>query len=113
MSKISATIRKRIIIISFMLIAVLALYAKEKTVFGTAKGFGGELTVSVTLDEQKIIAVKIEKHNETPGVGTHAIEALPAIIIEKNSTKVDVISGASYTSRAIIEAVNNAIESSM
>ena len=47
---------------------------------------------------------------ETPGIGSKALEELPAKIVEANSTEVDVIAGATYTSDAIIYAVNNALD---
>ncbi len=61
------------------------------------------------MDGDKITDVKIVGDGETPGVGTPAIEQLPAKIIEANSADVEVISGATITSNAIIEAVNNAL----
>ncbi|MGB4440078.1 MAG: FMN-binding protein, partial [Sedimentibacter sp.] len=56
--------------------------------------------------------VKVEAvgEKETQGVGSMAIEQLPAKIVEANSTEVDVIAGATYTSKAIIYAVNNALD---
>ena len=83
----------------------------EVTLTGTAEGFGGEVSVIVTMDGNKIIDVVPTGANETPGIGTNAIEQLPAKIIEANSTEVEVIAGATFTSDAIIEAVNNALAS--
>ena len=48
-------------------------------------------------------------HNETPGISDPAIEQLPAAIVEANSTDVDSVSGASVTSKAIKEAVQEAL----
>ncbi|WP_312811943.1 FMN-binding protein [Sedimentibacter sp.] len=81
----------------------------DSALTGTAKGFGGDVTVTLTMDGDKITDVKIVGDSETPGVGTPAIEQLPAKIIEANSADVEVISGATITSNAIIEAVNNAL----
>lgn len=81
------------------------------TLTGTAQGFGGEVSVTVTMDGDKIANVEATGANETQGIGTNAIEQLPAKIVEANSTEVDVIAGASITSKAIIEAVNSALES--
>ncbi len=77
---------------------------------GVGKGFGGELKVKVTKEGDKITAVEVVEHNETNGIGTPAIEQLPAKIVEANSTDVDVIAGATVTSEAIIYAVNNALD---
>lgn len=76
---------------------------------GTATGFGGEVSVVVKMEGDKIVEVIPTGANETPGIGTMAIEQLPAKIVEANSTEVEVISGATVTSNAIIEAVNSAL----
>ncbi len=75
----------------------------------SANGMGGELTVKVTVVDGTIKAVEVVSHKETDGIGTMAIETLPAQIVEKNSTEVDTVSGATITSNAIIEAVNDAL----
>ncbi len=78
---------------------------------GTAEGFGGEVSVTVTMDGDKIVNVEATGSNETQGIGSNAIEQLPAKIVEANSTEVDAIAGATITSKAIKEAVNSALES--
>jgi fumarate reductase flavoprotein subunit len=49
------------------------------------------------------------KQTETPGLGDRAIAALPPAIVNKQSADVDVLSGATVTSRAIINAVKDAL----
>ncbi|MEA5094531.1 MAG: FMN-binding protein [Sedimentibacter saalensis] len=83
--------------------------AAEGALTGTAKGFGGDVTVTVTVDGDDILTVEAVGADETPGIGSNAIEQLPAKIVEADSTEVEVISGATYTSKAIIEAVNAAL----
>ena len=61
------------------------------------------------MKEGNIIEVDILEHDETQGIGTKAIEEIPALIIEARSTEVDAVAGASMTSAAIKEAVNNAL----
>ncbi len=84
--------------------------AADGVLTGTAEGFGGDVTVTVVMDGDKIVSVEANGPDETPGIGSNAIEQLPAKIVEANSADVDVVSGATYTSKAIIEAVNNAIK---
>lgn len=68
------------------------------------------LEVSVTVNEQdEVTEVVVTKHNETPGVGTPAIDTIPGLIVELQSANVDVVSGATYTSDAIMMAVLDAI----
>lgn len=83
--------------------------AAEGALTGTAKGFGGDVTVTVTVDGDDILTVEAVGADETPGIGSNAIEQLPAKIVEADSTEVDGVSGATYTSNAIKEAVNAAL----
>ena len=78
---------------------------------GTANGFGGPITVSVTMDGDKITAVEIVSNSETPEIAGTALEQIPAAIVAANSADVDIVSGATYTSNGIINAVKNALES--
>ncbi len=105
------------VVLCAMMVLSIAACAKTtqtppaaETLTGIGKGFGGELKVTVTKEGDKIASVVVDSHNETNGVGTPAIEQLPAKIVEKNSTEVDIIAGATYTSKAIIYAVNNALD---
>ena len=78
---------------------------------GTANGFGGPITVSVTMDGDKITAVEIVSNSETPEIAGAALEQIPAAIVAANSPDVDIVSGAPYTSNGIINAVKNALDS--
>lgn len=83
------------------------------TYTGTAKGFGGEVTVTVTTDETSITKVEIVGDSETAGIGSNAIEQLPAKIMEAQSADVDVVSGSTVTSSAVKEAAQAAIDLAM
>ena len=76
---------------------------------GTAKGFGGDVTVTLTLTDGKITGCTAEGKDETPGIGTLALEQLPAQIAETGSIAVDGVSTATITSNAIKEAAAAAI----
>ena len=65
--------------------------------------------VRVTLDGDTITAVEVVSHNETAGLADGALAEVPAAIVAANSTDVDTVSGATNTSKAIIEAVKLAI----
>ena len=84
--------------------------AAEGALTGTAKGFGGDVTVTVTVDGDDILSVVAVGDNETKGIGSTAIEQLPEAIVDADSTEVDGVSGATYTSNAIKEAVSKALE---
>ena len=90
----------------------IAKTTTETTVEGdsytaTAQGFGGEVSVTVVLNGSDIVDVKVVGDNETPGIGTNAIDQLPAAIVAADSADVDVVSGASITSGAILDAVKD------
>lgn len=76
---------------------------------GTADGHNGPLTVAVTMDGDTITDVVVTDHSETEGLADPALSDVPAAIVETNSTDVDTISGATVTSNAIMQAVDNAL----
>ena len=76
---------------------------------GEGQGFGGPVKVKVTMDGDKIAKIDVLSHGETPGISTPAFDAIPDAIIAAQSTEVDVVSNATRTSNALIEAVNNAL----
>ena len=76
---------------------------------GTGDGMGGPVKVKVTVDDGKISAVEVIEHNETVGIGDQAIAKLPDAIVEAQSVEVDSVSGASVTSKAIKDAVADAL----
>jgi fumarate reductase flavoprotein subunit len=76
---------------------------------GTAPGFGGDVTVSITMAGGFITDVKVVGDMETPTIGGLAIARAPGIIKRNNSAAVDTISGASVTTSAISAAAQEAI----
>jgi fumarate reductase flavoprotein subunit len=76
---------------------------------GSAQGFGGIIKVKVTVDKNKITDVKAEGAKETKGVGSRAVEQLPSKIVAANSADVNIVSGATYSSKAIIASVKAAL----
>ena len=81
-----------------------------ETLTGKGEGYGGEVTVTVTKNGDKITKVVAEGPDETEGVGTPALEELPAKFVEANSADVDVIAGATVTSKGLIYAMKNALD---
>ena len=76
---------------------------------GTAKGMGGDVTVTLTLTDSKITGCTAEGVDETPGIGTLALDQLPGQIAETGSIAVDGVTGATITSDAIKEAAAAAL----
>ena len=79
------------------------------TYTATAAGFGGDITVTVTVDENQIVSVEAVGDGETPDRGGVALEELAAAITEAGSTDVDVVAGSTITSDAMIAAVEDAL----
>ena len=76
---------------------------------GTAKGFGGDVSVTLTLTDGAITGCTAEGKDETQGVGSEAIAQMPGKIAESGSIAVDGVSGATATSTAIKEAAAAAL----
>ena len=75
----------------------------------TAKGFGGDVSVTLTLTDGAITGCTAEGKDETEGVGSQAIAKMPGEIAESGSIAVDGVSGATVTSTAIKEAAAAAL----
>ena len=75
------------------------------------KGIGGKVPVTVAIENGRITAVEVGDNSETQGIGSKAIEQLPAKIVGANGTGgVDAVSGATVTSKAILTAVEDCLE---
>lgn len=75
----------------------------------TAKGFGGDVSVTLTLTDSAITGCTAEGKDETEGVGSQAIAKMPGEIAESGSIAVDGVSTATITSNAIKEAAAAAL----
>ncbi|NCB25344.1 MAG: FAD-binding protein [Bacteroidia bacterium] len=85
----------------------------ENQYIGKAAGINGDVVVRVTMDGDTISNVEVLAQNETEGIGSNAIEALPEQFIglstEDAINAVDGVSGATITSNALKQAVINAL----
>lgn len=101
-----------LILVLMLLTAVLVGCSGNKYEDGeyTGEATGIEpMKVSVTVTEGKISAVEVVEHNESEGYSEEALEKIPNLIVEKNSTDIDALSGATMTSNGIKNAVNDAL----
>ncbi len=76
---------------------------------GSAQGFGGEIKVTVYVEGNTITDITYQTEGETPSVGIQAIRALRTKILKTQNTKIDAVSGATYTSKGFISAVEMAL----
>ena len=105
-------------IISLLLAALLLLalvpaaLADTATGTGTAKGYGGDITVTITLEDGVITDVQAVGDDETAGIGGNIIDEWPAAFVEANGI-VDTYTGATFagvTRPGFIEAARAALE---
>ena len=76
---------------------------------GEADGFGGPIKVKVTMDGDKIAKIDVLSHGDTPGICDKAFATIPQAIIDAQSTQVDVAAGATFSSKGIMAAVEDAL----
>lgn len=81
---------------------------KDGTYYGTGTGFGGTLKVQVGISGGKIAAIQILENNDGSEYISKASSIINAII-SSQSTNVDTVSGATYSSVGIIQAVRDAL----
>ncbi len=76
---------------------------------GVARGNNGDITVNTTFEEGKIESIEIVSQEETPGISNVPLEEMGQRIVDAQSVAVDTFSGATMTSRGIINAVSDSI----
>lgn len=77
-----------------------------------ANGFGGSVSVSLTIENGVITDVTADGPNETQGIGSRAIDTLPGMIKAANSVEIDGVAGATVTSTAVLSAAKDALAQS-
>ena len=100
------------ILIAMAMLLALVPAALAETGSGTAKGFGGDVTVTVTVEDGIITDVQAEGASETDGIGKNIISEWPAAFVEANGI-VDTYTGATFASitrAGFIEAARAALE---
>lgn len=83
---------------------------KDGVYQGVADGFRPGLTVSVTVKNDKITNIEIVSHNDSPGFCEQPLQVVPQEIIKQQSTNVDAVSGATFTSKGVMNAVAAALD---
>ena len=85
-----------------------ASMASPVTAEGTGVGKHGDITVAVTFDAGKIQDIKIVKNAENPILAKKVFTDLKDQVVALSSTDVDLISGATFSAKGFIDAVNDA-----
>ena len=82
---------------------------KDGTYQGSGTGFGGTITVQVTVSGGKITAVDILSASGETGSYFASAQGVVSKVLSSQSPNVDAVSGATYSSNGIIQAVQNAL----
>ena len=101
MKRISA-----LLLVLCMMLSVVPAMAETVTGTGTAKGFAGDVTVTVTVTDGVITNVTAVGASETQGIGSVALDKLVEDVLAYQTINVDSVSGATVTSNAIEAALN-------
>ena len=100
---------KKVIALLLVLMLALPVAALGETLTSEAPGFGGAVSVTLTVEDGKITAAEIVGDSETPEVGGAALEPLAAQLVEAGSAEIDGVAGATFTSNAVKEAAAAAL----
>ncbi|AGT44711.1 flavocytochrome c [Treponema pedis] len=103
----------------FLIIAVIAIFFAAKSGYraepadgeweGTGKGFNGPITVSITVKDGKITACKVISESESHFAKPAMNEIIAKVLEKGNVNNIDAVSGATYVSNGVIEAVKHAL----
>ena len=100
---------KRILALALVLLLAIPMAALAETYTAEAPGFGGPVSVTLTVEDGKIVDAVITGDGETPTVGDAALEPLAEQLKAAGSADIDGVSGASVTSGAVKEAAAAAL----
>lgn len=84
--------------------------AVSGTFEGTSFGVFGDISVEAELSKGKLVSVEQVAFSETSGIGSAAWNRIVPRMIDNQAAEVDVVSGATFTSRGIIGAVSEALD---
>ncbi|MTI71931.1 MAG: FMN-binding protein [Firmicutes bacterium] len=82
---------------------------KKGSYKGTGQGHHGKIKVKVITNKYKIKDIVITDQQEMPGLSDIVYEKIPKRVIDANSADVNVVSGASFTSKGLLEAIKEAL----
>ncbi len=100
---------KKALALLLVLMLALPLAALGETLTAEAPGFGGAVSVSLTVEDGKITAAEITGDAETPEVGGAALEPLAEQLVAAGNADIDGVAGATFTSSAVREAAAAAL----
>ncbi|MFW5790762.1 MAG: RnfABCDGE type electron transport complex subunit D, partial [Bacillota bacterium] len=76
---------------------------------GRAAGMIDEIVVEITVEDNELVDIKLLEHEETTYLADPAFEKLKERVLDNQTTDVDIVSGATMTSRGFLAAIGNAV----
>jgi len=83
---------------------------KDGVYQGEAKGFAARIITEVSIEDGRITGIKVIDHHESKGWYEEVFMVLPKEIMRKQRIEVDVISGATKTSKGFLKSVESAVK---
>lgn len=105
--------KKLLVLVIVLLVAGVIVFASAsgaEVYTASANAYGGELTVEVTIEEDRITDVALGENHETNVVIDRAFPVIRQRILEANSPEVDSVSGATFSTYAVKLAVADAMQ---
>lgn len=85
-------------------------FAEDGTYEGSGQGFGGEITVRLTVQDQKLVKAEIVSAPKETKEYLDSAKAILDTAVKKQSVQVDTVSGATLSSNGILEAMKHAMQ---
>ena len=83
---------------------------KEGIYYGTAEGYSGDVSVAVVIQEKTIKAILITESSDDEAFFNRAMDVVKKVIKTQKTDDVDTVSGATYSSKGLLNAINNALK---
>ena len=83
---------------------------KEGIYYGTADGYSGDVSVAVVIQEKTIKAIQITESSDDEAFFNRAMDVVKKVIRTQKTDDVDTVSGATYSSKGLLNAIKNALK---
>ena len=83
---------------------------KEGIYYGTAEGYSGDVSVTVVIQEKTIKAILITESSDDEAFFNRAMDVVKKVIRTQKTDDVDTVSGATYSSKGLLNAIKNALK---
>lgn len=104
-----------ILMVSITIYAVMMEYRYLHPIYnegeytGIGNGYHSDIKIKIKTDKYRILSIEILEHKEMPVISEIVFKDIPYRVIRKNSTDIDLVSGATFTSKGLLEAIDDAL----